>query len=88
MIKKIAKLANLIVEDEKLGKEFSSILEYVNKLKEVDVSGIEETANLSPNFNVFRKDIEERKETKEIIDLIPEKENNYLRINEIFEEND
>lgn len=88
MIKKIAKLANLIVEDEKLGKEFSSILEYVNKLKEVDVSGVEETANLSPNFNVFRKDIEERKKVKEIIDLIPEKENNYLRINEIFEEND
>ncbi|HNP79417.1 MAG TPA: Asp-tRNA(Asn)/Glu-tRNA(Gln) amidotransferase subunit GatC [Candidatus Pacearchaeota archaeon] len=88
MIKKIAKLANLIIDDKKLEKDFSSILEYVNKLKEVDVSGIEDTSNLSDNVNVFRKDIEQRKETKEIIDLIPEKENNYLRINEIFEEND
>lgn len=88
MIKKIAKLANLIIDDKKLEKDFSSILEYVNKLKEVDVSGIEDTSNLSDNVNVFRKDIEQRKEIKEIIDLIPEKENNYLRINEIFEEND
>ncbi|MDD3292853.1 MAG: Asp-tRNA(Asn)/Glu-tRNA(Gln) amidotransferase subunit GatC [Candidatus Pacebacteria bacterium] len=91
MISKIAKLANLIIDEkdlDKFEKDFSSILAYVNKLEELDVSGIEETANLSCVENVFRDDIEERKETKELLDLMPEKKDNYLQVNEVFEEND
>jgi aspartyl-tRNA(Asn)/glutamyl-tRNA(Gln) amidotransferase subunit C len=91
MISKIAKLANLIIDEkdlDKFEKDFSSILAYVDKLEEVDVSGIEETANLSCVENVLRDDIEERKETKELLDLMPEKKDNYLQVNEVFEEND
>ncbi len=88
MISKIAKLANLISENKKMEKDFSSILDYVNKLKEVDVSNVEETANLSCSINVFRKDIEEKKDNALILELMPEKRNNYLVVNEVFEEND
>jgi aspartyl-tRNA(Asn)/glutamyl-tRNA(Gln) amidotransferase subunit C len=91
MISKIAKLANLIIDEkdlDKFEKDFSSILAYVDKLEEVDVSGIEETANLSCVENVLRDDIEERKETKELLDLMPDKKDNYLQVNEVFEEND
>jgi aspartyl/glutamyl-tRNA(Asn/Gln) amidotransferase C subunit len=88
MISKIAKLANLIVEDKKLEKDFSSILGYVDKLKEVDVSEIGETTNLSCSNNVFREDVEIRKDVSDLLALMPEKENNYLRVNEVFEENE
>jgi aspartyl-tRNA(Asn)/glutamyl-tRNA(Gln) amidotransferase subunit C len=88
MISKIAKLANLIIGDKKLEKDFSSILGYVDKLKEVDVSEIKETSNLSCSNNVFREDIEIRKDVSDLLNLMPEKENNYLRVNEVFEENE
>jgi aspartyl-tRNA(Asn)/glutamyl-tRNA(Gln) amidotransferase subunit C len=88
MISKIAKLANLIIEDKKMEKDFSSILDYVDKLKEVDVSEIKETANLSCSNNVFREDIEIRKDVTDLLNLMPEKENNYLRVNEVFQENE
>ncbi|MDD5098550.1 MAG: Asp-tRNA(Asn)/Glu-tRNA(Gln) amidotransferase subunit GatC [Candidatus Pacebacteria bacterium] len=88
MISKIAKLANLIVEDKKMEKDFSSILGYVDKLKEVDVSEIKETSNLSCSNNVFREDVEIRKDVTDLLNLMPEKENNYLKVNEVFEEND
>lgn len=88
MISKIAKLANLIIGDKKMEKDFSSILGYVDKLKEVDVSEIKETANLSCSNNVFREDIEIRKDVTDLLNLMPEKENNYLRVNEVFQENE
>jgi len=88
MISKIAKLANLIVEDKKMEKDFSSILGYVDKLKEIDVSEIKETSNLSCSNNVFREDVEIRKDVTDLLNLMPEKENNYLRVNEVFEENE
>lgn len=88
MISKIAKLANLISEDKKMEKDFSSILEYVDKLKEINVSGVEETAIISCSSNVFREDIEEKKDNTRILELMPEKKNNYLVVNEVFEEND
>jgi aspartyl-tRNA(Asn)/glutamyl-tRNA(Gln) amidotransferase subunit C len=88
MISKIAKLANLIVGDKKMEKDFSSILGYVDKLKEIDVSEIKETSNLSCSNNVFREDVEIRKDVTDLLSLMPEKENNYLRVNEVFEENE
>jgi aspartyl-tRNA(Asn)/glutamyl-tRNA(Gln) amidotransferase subunit C len=91
MIEKIAKLANLIIEEKNLSKfekDFSSILDYVNKLKELDVIDVEETASLSSEKNVFRKDIEEKKEVNDLLKLMPNKNNNYLEVNEVFEEND
>ncbi|MDD3170521.1 MAG: Asp-tRNA(Asn)/Glu-tRNA(Gln) amidotransferase subunit GatC [Candidatus Paceibacterota bacterium] len=87
-VRKIAKLAYLIVEEKEFEKEFSAILGYVDKLKELDVSRVEETANLSSSKNVFREDVEERKETKDILKLMPETKNNYLEVKEVFFENE
>ncbi len=69
-VKHIAKLARLGLgekEIEKFQKELSSILDYVEKLKEVDVSKVEPTSHLLRVENVMRKD-EVSKFNKKLID--------------------
>ena len=58
-VQHIAKLARLGLtekEIEKHQKEFSKILDYIEKLKEVDVSKVEPTSHTSRKENVMRKD--------------------------------
>jgi aspartyl-tRNA(Asn)/glutamyl-tRNA(Gln) amidotransferase subunit C len=55
----VAHLARLhLAPDEavKLGAQLSQVLEYVNHLNQVDVSGVEPTAHAIPVENVFRAD--------------------------------
>ena len=54
-----AQLARLHLTDEEITKfqaQLTQVLEYVEKLNAVDVSGVEATAHTNPVFNVFRKD--------------------------------
>jgi len=58
-IKYIAHLARLSLtaeEEQKLSAQLNSILGYIEKLKEVDVSGVEPTAHAFPLVNVTRPD--------------------------------
>jgi len=58
-VKYIAKLARLGItkkEEEKFTRELSSILDYIEKLKEVDVSEIELTSHSIKVENVMRED--------------------------------
>lgn len=55
----VARLARLkLTEDETrlFQEQLGHVIEHVNKLREVDVSGVEATAHASPIFNVFRED--------------------------------
>lgn len=86
-IKDIANLAYLKINEneiEKLRKDFSSILEYVDKLKEIDISEISETSNLSKAENVEREDIAKRFETKLLIDAMPKQKNGYLEVKKVL----
>lgn len=54
-----AQLARLTLSEEEIAKfqaQISQVLHYVEKLKEVDVSGVEAMAHANPIFNVFRED--------------------------------
>ncbi len=58
-VKKVTKLANLTLtpeEEEKFEKQLSDILQYVEKLKEVDTKGIEPTAQVTGLENITRED--------------------------------
>ena len=58
-IKYVAHLARLALtpeEEKKFGAQLGSVLGYVEKLKEVDVSGIEPMAHAVPLVNVTRPD--------------------------------
>lgn len=58
-IRYVAHLARITLtpdEEKKIGDQLAHILSYVEKLKEVDVSGVESTAHAFPLVNVSRRD--------------------------------
>ena len=59
-IKYVAHLARLSLtpaEEQQYGAQLNGILGYIEKLKQLDVAGIEPTAHAVPLTNVFRADI-------------------------------
>jgi len=58
-VKYVAHLARLSLtpeEERAMGAQLGSILDYIEKLKEVDVAGVEPTAHAFPMVNVTRPD--------------------------------
>ena len=53
----LARLSLSPAEEEQLGAQLAGILGYIEKLKQLDVTGIEPTAHAVPLVNVFRPDL-------------------------------
>lgn len=89
-VQHMAKLARLGLtenEIEKFQKDISSILDYIEKLKEVDISKTEATSHSILIENIMRSDTakEEKIETRrKIIELAPETKNGYLKVKKII----
>jgi len=89
-VKHIAKLARLGLSDKEVGKfqkELSSILDYFEKLKKIDVSDIEPSSHPFEAENVLRKDEvkeEQSKRNKKLLELVPETKEGYLKVKSIF----
>ena len=78
-VKHIAKLARLGVSEaevKKLQNDLSSVLAYAEKLKKVDVSGVEPTSHPLKIENVMRKD-EEKKWPQKLL-------SGFLKVKSIF----
>jgi len=61
-VRHVAKLSRLALSDaeqQRLGGQLESILEYVAKIGELDVSGVAPMAHALPIHNVFREDVVE-----------------------------
>ena len=61
-VKDVAKLSRLALDDEHLSRltsQLESILGYIDKLNEVDTTGIEPMAHALPLHNVLREDVVE-----------------------------
>lgn len=100
MIKKeevqhIAKLARLGItkkEEEKFQKDLSSILDYFNFIKEVDVSKTEPTFHPTEYFfkrklEIMREDLAESQPvetTNKLIEAAPEKKKRHIKVKAIF----
>jgi aspartyl-tRNA(Asn)/glutamyl-tRNA(Gln) amidotransferase subunit C len=95
MIKKkdvehIAKLARLGLtekEREKMQKELSSILDYIEKLKKVDISKAKTSSHPIKVENVMRNDeVRNLKPEvrRKIIEQAPKTKNGYLKVKSIF----
>jgi aspartyl-tRNA(Asn)/glutamyl-tRNA(Gln) amidotransferase subunit C len=96
-VKHIAKLARLgLTEKEiaKFQKELSSILDYIEKLKEVDISEVEPTSHSVLVENVIREDrtksVETRfqqtavKQSSKLLKLAPDIKDGYLKTKSIL----
>ncbi len=89
-VEHIAKLARLSLthnEIEKFQKELGSILDYVNKLKEVDVSDVEPTTHPFMPENIMREDEVNSlpmEKVDKLIKEIPECESRYVKVKRIL----
>jgi len=84
--KHIAKLARIELnkkEIEKYQGELSKILDYIEKLKEVNVEGIQPMSHPVEIKNVMREDKrkqeEEGKMGEKLLEMMPDKKNRYLK---------
>lgn len=89
-VEHVARLARLAVtEDEIEGfrKQLSDILNYIEKLNELDTAGIEPTSHVLEIRNVFRED-EARSglTTEQALSGAPEPWDGYFRVPKIIEE--
>lgn len=86
-VKKIAELARLEIgekEIDKFQKDFSSILKYVDKLKELDVSDLRETAFAIELKNIFREDKGYVSDGSNRQSLIRDEQDGYLKVKKIL----
>jgi aspartyl-tRNA(Asn)/glutamyl-tRNA(Gln) amidotransferase subunit C len=87
-VEKVAKLARLGLTNEEIGKfqkELSGILDYIEKLKEVDIYGIEPASHAVKIENVSRKDEAIKKTPQEkLLDLAPDKKEGFLKVKSVF----
>lgn len=89
-VKYIADLASLKLSEEevdKFSKQLSDILDYVEKLDELDTEGIVPTAYTIPVKNILREDkVEESLNLEKVLQNAPEKINNQFRVPKIMDE--
>lgn len=91
-VEHVASLARLGLnekEKEKLSRELSGILDYFEKLKEVDTKDIEPTAQVTGLTNIFRADDNplqvDVEKIKKLIGQAPEREGNFVKTKPILE---
>jgi aspartyl-tRNA(Asn)/glutamyl-tRNA(Gln) amidotransferase subunit C len=87
-INKVAKLARIELregEAEKFQKDLSSILDYVEELKQVDTEGLEIVASVTGLENVTRSDVPVEAEYRdEILENAPETKDGYYKVKAIL----
>lgn len=82
---KLAELANLQLSDsevERYQKELSAILEYFERLNEVDISGLEPTYQVSGLVNVMREDVPKLQQATPdtLLERTPHVEGRYIKV--------
>ena len=90
-IKKLAELARINLsekEETALASDLRKILDYIEKLKEVDISNVPEMTHAIEQKNVFRKDEtvwDEQKNKDLLTGQFPDEERGYLKVKGVFE---
>ena len=88
-VDKVAVLARLEFKEEqkeKLTIQLNAILDYFDKLKELNTEGIDPMAHASQKINVFREDrIEKSINQEDALKNAPEGKRGYFRVPKIIE---
>lgn len=88
-VRYIAELARLRFseeEEKRLAKEMSDILEYMEKLNELDTTAIPPMSHVLDLHNVFRKDeVEQRISRGDALQNAPEADSEYIRAPKVIE---
>ncbi|ABY91847.1 aspartyl/glutamyl-tRNA(Asn/Gln) amidotransferase subunit C [Thermoanaerobacter thermohydrosulfuricus] len=88
-VEHVAKLARLKFSQEEIEEftvQLSKIIDYVNKLNELDTENVEPTAHIVPIHNVFREDeVKPSMDRDKILMNAPYKENGCFKVPKIIE---
>ncbi len=89
---KISELARLTLEDgelEMLVTELNSILQYVDRLREIESKGLDAMSHVHGAVNVFRPDeVKEAMSAQELLRNAPDTSGRYLRVPIVIEQQD
>ncbi|MCL6571909.1 MAG: Asp-tRNA(Asn)/Glu-tRNA(Gln) amidotransferase subunit GatC [Bacillus sp. (in: Bacteria)] len=86
----VANLARLYLSEEEkaeMMEKLNSILDYMEKLNELDTTNVEPTAHVIPIKNVFREDeVKESLPLEETLKNAPDRSDSFFRVPRIIEE--
>jgi len=89
LLDKIAHLARLEFEEkdaEKMMNDMSAIVEWVEKLKEVNTDGVEPLTTMSHEVNALREDeVKEHLSHERALLHAPKKDDDYFRVPKVLE---
>ena len=89
IVEYVAKLARITITNEQkktIGSQLSNILEYVDKLKEVDVGGVSPLRSPHVEGNVFRQDKAIKSpEREDILNNSPAREEDYFKVPKVID---
>jgi len=86
-VAKLARLEMTEAEKDAFSRELSSILTYIEQLKSWNTAGVEQTATVVEQANVFREDqVEPSLPVEQALANAPEAEDGYFRVPKILEE--
>ena len=87
-VQHVAQLARLGLKEKeivKMQKELSAILDYIEKLKEVDISNVDFFVSSGKLKNVVREDKSKKAEkSRKLLDLAPDEKGGYLKVKQIL----
>jgi aspartyl-tRNA(Asn)/glutamyl-tRNA(Gln) amidotransferase subunit C len=88
-VRHVAQLARLDFSDEeeaRMAEEMSQILDYAEKLDELDTSGVPPMSHVLDVTNVFRDDeVEERIDQEQALEPAPETDDGFFQVPQVIE---
>jgi aspartyl-tRNA(Asn)/glutamyl-tRNA(Gln) amidotransferase subunit C len=89
-VKKVAKLARLDLSDaeiEEFAGQLNAIIDYVERMNQLNTDGVEPLAHCLPVSNVFREDIVKKSlGTEKTLANAPEQDGQFFKVPKILEE--
>lgn len=89
-VRKVAQLSRLELDEhevEQFSGELSSIIEYIEKLNELDVDDVEPLAHCLPIHNVFREDVVKPSlENASALANAPDKHDGYFKVPKVLDD--
>lgn len=89
-VRKVAKLARLQLSDEEVAEftgQLSAVIEYVEKMNELDTADVEPLAHSLPVSNVFRDDVvKESLGTEKVLANAPQRDGDFFKVPKILDD--
>ena len=90
-VRKVARLSRLDLSEEEIAEftgQLSAILEYMEKMNELDTDNVQPLAHCLPISNVFRADcVKESLGTEKTLANSPQRDGEFFKVPKILEDN-